>query len=76
MSPINRRRIQQAVSFVGDELTLPPHPDHPKGRNPYAHIWQSIKQRFGSSYKDLDDSMVDEVHAYVMMEYGRVDTVM
>jgi len=67
MSPENRKRIQEAVALVGDELKtyLPPHVNHPGGRNSYAHVWHTIKEHFGRSYKELDDSQVEEIMAIV-----------
>jgi hypothetical protein len=63
MSPENRRRVQDAVAAAGDELKdkLPESPDHPNGRNSYAHVWRAIKDHFEKSYKDCDDSQVDAI---------------
>jgi hypothetical protein len=38
---------------------LPDHPNHPKGRNPYAHVAICIKSKFNASYKDIDDEKID-----------------
>ena len=38
---------------------LPNHPSHPKGRNPYAHVALKVKNKFGSSYKDLPDEFLE-----------------
>lgn len=66
MNPENRKRIQEAVGKAGDELKgkLPPLPDFPD-RNSYAHVWREIKQKFGKSYKECDDSEVDEILAHI-----------
>ena len=40
---------------------LPDHPNHPKGRNPYAHVALKVKDRFGCSYKDITDEKYQEV---------------
>ena len=40
---------------------LPEHPNHPKGRNPYAHVALKVKDRFGCSYKDIADEKYQEV---------------
>ena len=37
------------------------HPNHPKGRNPYAHVALKVKNRFGCSYKDIADEKYQEV---------------
>ena len=38
--------LWQRIKEVGDYLKnkLPPHPNHPEGRNPYAHIAMCIKK--------------------------------
>ena len=38
---------------AGDYLVgqLPDHPNHPKGRNPYAHVAICIKSKFNASYR-------------------------
>ena len=43
------------IQATGDFLVgkLPSHPNHPKGRNPYAHIALKVKNKFGLSYKDI-----------------------
>ena len=44
---------------------LPRSHRHPGGRNPYAHVAICVKHKFGHSYKDLPDDMVDEILEYV-----------
>lgn len=55
--------IQQA----GDRLQgqLPPHPRHPQGRNPYAHVAICIKSHFGDSYKNLPDESYDSIIEFI-----------
>ena len=55
--------IQQAGNFLLNEL--PDHPNHPKGRNPYAHVAICVKEKFGNSYKDIPDEEFDEVLRYI-----------
>ena len=57
------KRILEAGDFLKDKL--PPHPSHPKGRNPYAHVALEIKNHFGVSYKDVADEKIDEVISYI-----------
>ena len=40
MSPDKARIIWKMIQEAGDYLQgqLPDHPNHPKGRNPYAHV--------------------------------------
>ena len=66
MSPENCKRVQAAVKEAGDHLKdrLPPHLGLAK-RNPYAHLWERIKSTKGMSYKECDDSDVEEVLAIV-----------
>ena len=40
---------------------LPHHPNHPNGRNPYAHVALKVKTRFDCSYKDIADEKYQEV---------------
>ena len=44
---------------------LPDHPNHPKGRNPYAHVAICIKNKFNQSYKDIPDEKYNEVIEYI-----------
>ncbi len=59
MNNENCKRIQAAVKSAGDDLKdrLPTLPNHPE-RNSYAHVWRSIKEHFGRTYKECDDSDV------------------
>ena len=67
MTPENSQKLWKIILEAGDYLQgqLPEHPNHPKGRNPYAHIALSIKNRFKVSYKDIDDSKLEEVLNYI-----------
>lgn len=62
MNEKNVKLIRSAVNSTGDELKgkLQPHPDHPE-RNPYAHIWRTIKEHYGVSYKELTDDKVEDI---------------
>ena len=55
--------IQEAGDFLKNKL--PNHPNHPKGRNPYAHVALCIKIKFNQSYKDIDDEKFNEVMSYI-----------
>ena len=55
--------IQETGDFLKDKL--PDHPDHPKGRNPYAHVALEVKNHFGITYKDIPDEKYDEVIDYL-----------
>ncbi len=67
MSPDNKKKLWQEILKAGEALKykLPPSPNHPKGRNPYAHVASCIKSKFGFSYKDLDDNKYKEVKKYI-----------
>ena len=67
MTPENSQKLWKIIQEAGDYLQgqLPEHPNHPKGRNPYAHIALSIKNKFNVSYKDIDDSKLKEVLNYI-----------
>ena len=55
--------IQEAGDYLKDQL--PEHPNHPKGRNPYAHVALCVKDKFNASYKDIEDEKLDEVVKYI-----------
>ena len=63
MNRINKEKIWRLIQNIGDGLAvkLPKHPNHPKGRNPYAHVALKVKDRFGCSYKDIADEKYQEV---------------
>ena len=47
------------------EGQLPEHPNHPRGRNPYAHVAICVKSKFNTSYKDIPDEKFGEVKEYI-----------
>ena len=55
--------IQEAGDYLHDQL--PSHPNHPRGRNAYAHVAICVKNKFKSSYKDIPDEKFDEVINYI-----------
>ena len=57
------KMIQEAGHYLHGQL--PNHPNHPKGRNPYAHVAICIKEKFGKSYKDIPDEKFTEVIKYI-----------
>ena len=67
MNPENKKKIWFLILKAGDSLKdkLPNHPNHPKGRNPYAHIALEIKNKFQNSYKDIPDDKYKEVEEYI-----------
>ncbi len=67
MDDKNKKQLWSLIQSTGDFLLgkLPEHPNHPKGRNPYAHVALRIKNHFGCSYKDLPDNKVAEVIKYL-----------
>ena len=66
MNAKNCKRIQAAVTKMGDELKgkLPASAKHPE-RNSYAHVWRTIKEKYGCTYSECEDSDVDEMLALV-----------
>lgn len=61
MNDVNKKYLWKLIQSTGDYLInkLPDHPNHPSGRNPYAHVAMKVKNKFGSTYKGLPDkSMV------------------
>ena len=55
--------IQEAGDYLGGQL--PEHPNHPKGRNPYAHVAICVKNKFKKSYKDIEDCKLNQVIEYI-----------
>ena len=67
MNKENAGKLWKIIQKAGDHLKdqLPDHPNHPKGRNPYAHVALCIKEKFKASYKDIPDEKLDEVVNYI-----------
>ena len=67
MTPDNTKKIWNQILAAGDFLKdkLPEHPNHPKGRNPYAHVALEIKNKFNKSYKDIPNEKFNFVLEYI-----------
>ena len=67
MNKENTSKLWKIIQEAGDYLVgqLNEHPNHPKGRNSYAHVAICIKNKFGLSYKDIPDEQYDEVLKYI-----------
>ena len=67
MNKENASKLWKIIQEAGDYLQgqLPDHPNHPKGRNPYAHVAICVKSKFNASYKDIEDEKFDEVTKYI-----------
>ena len=67
MNEDNRRKIWKLIQEAGLYLRgqLPDHSNHPKGRNPYAHVAICVRDHFDSTYKDIPDEKFDEVVKYI-----------
>jgi hypothetical protein len=67
MNEDNRRKLWTIIQEAGLYLLgqLLDHPNHPKGRNPYAHVALCVKEKFGNSYKDIPDEKFQEVVDYI-----------
>ena len=67
MNKENKSKLWKTIQEAGDYLSnkLPDHPNHPKGRNPYAHVAICIKNKFGLSYKDIADEELQNVLNYI-----------
>jgi hypothetical protein len=63
----NKIKLWNIIQEAGDYLIgqLPDHPNHPKGRNPYAHVALCVKEKFNVSYKDIPDKKLNEVIKYI-----------
>ena len=69
MNEDNRKKIWDKIQSTGDKLQplLRPSYFHPKGRNAYAHLALSIKEKYGCSYKDIPDEKYEDV--ILFLEY-------
>ena len=67
MDKMNATKLWSEIIKAGDFLKdkLPEHPNHPKGRNSYAHVALEIKNKFNLSYKDIPDAKFDLVLEYI-----------
>ena len=67
MNTKNAKKLWLEITNVGHYLKnkLPDHPNHPKGRNPYAHVALEIKNKFKMSYKDIPDEKYNSVLKYI-----------
>ena len=67
MNKENAINLWKIIQETGDNLQskLLDHPNHPKGRNAYAHVALCVKNKFGSSYKDIADEDYKKVIEYL-----------
>ena len=67
MNKENASKLWKIIQQAGDHLqgSLPNHPNHPKGRNSYAHVAICVKDHFKASYKDISDEKFEEVIEYI-----------
>ena len=67
MNKENANKLWKIIQEAGDHLQgkLPDHQNHPKGRNPYAHVALCIKNKFNASYKDISDEKINEVIYFI-----------
>ena len=63
----NTSKLWKIIQEAGDYLVgqLPEHPNHPKGRNPYAHVAICVRNKFNASYKDIPDEKYYDVIKYI-----------
>ena len=64
MNKVNKSKLWKIIQEAGDYLQskLPESSNHPKGRNPYAHVALCVKDKFGLSYKDIPDEDFNKVN--------------
>ena len=67
MNVNNAKIIWKEIQKTGDFLKgkLPDHPNHPKGRNSYAHVALEVKNHFGMTYKNIPDEKYEEVIVFL-----------
>ena len=66
MNKENASKLWKIIQEAGDYLVgqLPEHPNHPKGRNPYAHVAICVKNKFNASYKDIPNEQYEDCLLY------------
>ena len=67
MNNENTKILWKKIILAGDYLKdkLPNHPNHPKGRNSYAHVALEIKNKFKKTYKEIPDNKLESVLEYI-----------
>ena len=67
MNKENQRKLWLIIQEAGDYLAgrLPDHPNHPRGRNPYAHVAICVKDKCNASYKDIPDENFESVVRFI-----------
>ena len=67
MNKENASKLWKIIQEAGDFLSgqLPEHPNHPKGRNPYAHVALCVKEKFGTTYKNIPNEKFNEDLEYI-----------
>ena len=68
MNKENASKLWKLIQEAGDYLQnkLPDNTNHQKGRNPYAHVALCVKEKFGNSYKDIDNNDFKKVEEYIV----------
>ena len=67
MNKENSSTVWKLIQQTGENLKgrLPAHHNHPRGRNPYAHVALMVKNHFGMTYKDIPDDKINEIIEYL-----------
>lgn len=67
MNEENRKIIWKLIINKAEKIAnkLPEHPNHPKGRNTYAHVCSKIIHEFGISYKLIKESRLEELKVFI-----------
>ena len=64
MNKENARQLWKLIVEAGDYLKGQ-LPNHPKGRNSYAHVAICVRSKFKKSYKEIEDEKLQEVIEYI-----------
>ena len=67
MNKENASKLWKIIQEAGDYLQgqLPDHPNHPKGRNPYAHICGLIADKYNCSYKNIPNEKIGDLVEFI-----------
>ena len=75
MNKENASKLWKIIQEAGDYLKgqLPEHPNHPKGRNPYAHVAICVKSKFTKScyiFFNFNSIVYTNVNINILNIYG------
>ena len=70
MNKENASKLWKIIQEAGDYLQgqLPDHPNHPKGRNPYAHVAICVKSKFQKLFLFLTGNTCSDTGLFLLVD--------